>query len=116
MEWVKNPEDDRCREKLEQAIRKTSFLKEAEPAILHAKGLTGDQRLRLLRAMDNADIIAKSEQAYVQMSFVCGCYVWEANEEGKEVQEICAATTFSSIWAQKEYDYVRMEGRGEYKC
>ena len=73
LEWVQNPEDERCREKLEKAIKRMTFLKDAEPAIFTAKGLTSDQRLSLLRAMDNADIISKSEQAYVQINFMCGC-------------------------------------------
>ena len=116
LEWLKKPEDTDCRRKLEEAIQKTTLLKEEEPAIFHAKGLTSDQRFHLLRAMDNADIIAKSEQSYVQMSYMCGCKVWETNEEGVKVERICARTMISSIWGQKYYDYVNFIGKCEFKC
>lgn len=97
-------------------MAKVTQVKGEEQVIFTAKGLSNDQKYRLLRAMDNADIIAKSEISYVQASYMCGCKKLIRNEKGEWVQGICALTMMSGIWGEKIFDYLEIEGRGEYKC
>ena len=106
----------RARKNLEKAMVKVTQIQADEQAIFTTKGLSNDQRWRLLRAMDNADIIAKNEVSYIQLSYMCGCKKLVRDEKGQWVEEICARTMSSSVWGEKTFNYVEYEGQGEYKC
>ena len=67
---------------------------------------------RLLRAMDNADIIVKSAVGYIQMSYMCGCKVLKRNDEGEWEYEICALKMMSGIWGEHSSITSNMRERG----
>ena len=96
-------------------MAKVAQIQGEEQAIFTAKGLSNDQKYRLLRAMDNADIITKSEVSYIQMLFMCGCKKLIRDEQGKWVERICALTMSSGICGEKILNYVEFEGQGDYK-